>query len=88
MKKHVDVEHFALMRKLIKCLTIIMAKAPLDQQASKKKAHVFPSTIFRLISINKKFRKNDPTHVSFLEDLMLFMAKGHYKKSQLFKRPT
>jgi hypothetical protein len=69
------------MRKLVKCLTIVLAKAPLDQQASKKKAHVFPSTISRFFSIKSKFRKNDPTHVGFLEDLMLFMVKGHSKKS-------
>jgi hypothetical protein len=39
-------------------------------------------------SIERKFRKDDPTHVGFLEDLMLFVVKGHYKKSQFFKRPT
>jgi hypothetical protein len=30
MKKHVDANHFALMRKLAKDLTIVLAKAPLD----------------------------------------------------------
>ncbi len=30
MKKHVDANHFALMKKLVEDLTIILAKAPLD----------------------------------------------------------
>jgi hypothetical protein len=31
MKKYVDVNHFALMRKLVEDLTIVLAKAPLDR---------------------------------------------------------
>jgi hypothetical protein len=65
MKKHVDVDHFALMRKLAEYLTIILAKTPLDQQANKKKAHVSPSTISRFFSIESKVKKDDPTHVGF-----------------------
>jgi hypothetical protein len=61
LKKHVDVDHSAFMRKLAKDLTIVSTKAPLDQQANKKKAHVSPSTI--------------STHVGFQENLMLFMVK-------------
>jgi len=30
MKKHVDVDHFALMKKLAKYLTIVLAKVPFD----------------------------------------------------------
>jgi hypothetical protein len=45
MKEHVDDDHSALMKKLIEDLTIVLTKAPFDQQANKKKAHVFPSII-------------------------------------------
>jgi hypothetical protein len=61
MKKHVDADHFALMRKLAKDLTIVLTKVPLDQKANKKKAHAFPSTI--------------STQVGFQEDLMFFVVK-------------
>jgi hypothetical protein len=37
MKKHVDDDHFTLMRKLIEDLTIVSTKAPLDRQANKKR---------------------------------------------------
>jgi len=55
---------------------------------NKKKAHVSPSTISRFFSIERKFRKDDPIHVGFLKELMLFVVKGHYKKSWLFRRST
>ncbi len=61
MKKHVDVDHFAFMRKLVEYLTIVLAKVPLDQQANKKKTHVSPSIIFGFFFIESKFRKDDPT---------------------------
>ncbi len=47
MKKHVDVDHFALTKKLAKEPTITPTKAPCDLQVNKKKAHVFLSTIFK-----------------------------------------
>jgi hypothetical protein len=57
MKKHVDVDHFALMRKLAEYLTIVLTKAPFDQQANKKKAHVYPSTISRFFFYRKQIQK-------------------------------
>jgi hypothetical protein len=41
MKKHVDANHFALMRKLAKDLTIVLTKPPLDRQANQKKKHMY-----------------------------------------------
>ncbi len=45
MKKHVDANHFALMKKVAKDLNITPTKIPFGQKVSKKKEHVFASTI-------------------------------------------
>jgi hypothetical protein len=50
-------------------------KSPLDQEANKKRPHVFLSTIFGFISTSSKFRNHDPMHVGFLENLMLLVVK-------------
>jgi hypothetical protein len=45
MKKHVDANHFALMKKVAKDPSIAPKKIPFGQKVSKTKANVFPFTI-------------------------------------------
>jgi hypothetical protein len=74
MKKHVEDDHFALMKRLIDDFSCII-KAPIDRNANKKGAHVSPSEIFKVFLISNKFKKDDPTHVGFLDDLILLVMK-------------
>jgi hypothetical protein len=74
MKKHVEEDHFAFMKRLVEDFSYI-AKAPIDQNASKKRAHVSPFEISRVFFISSKLKKDDPTHVGFLDDLMLLVVK-------------
>jgi hypothetical protein len=47
MKKYVEGDHYSLVKRLTKYISyIIVAKAPINQNASKKKAHNFPFEIF------------------------------------------
>lgn len=47
MNKRLDVDHFAFVKKLTKDPNCIpLAKAPSDQEASKKRVHVSPSLIY------------------------------------------
>ncbi len=63
MKKHVEANHCStLMKKLTEDPSYIApSKVPNDQKASKKKAHVFSSSIW--VFFYFKFRKDDPTQV-------------------------
>lgn len=61
---------------LAKYFCIASMKFPLDQEANKKRPHVFLSTIFGFISTSNKFKNHDPMEVGFLEDLMLLVVKG------------
>jgi len=72
MKKHVDVNRSSSMKKLVEEHSM---KAPLIKRLTKNKFHISSSTIFKFFSTSNKFKKNDPTHVGFLEDLMLLMIK-------------
>ncbi len=58
MKKHVDDDHFVLMKKLVEDPNITPTKAPLDWKGHKKRAHVYPSTISKCES---ECKKDDPT---------------------------
>jgi hypothetical protein len=73
MKKHVDDNHFVLVRKLVEDPNITLTKAPLDWEVHKKRAHVYPSTI---ISYESKFKIDDPTQMGLLENLLLLVVKG------------
>jgi hypothetical protein len=42
---------------------------------AKKKFHVSSSTILKFFSTSNKFKKDDPMHVGFLEDLILLVIK-------------
>jgi hypothetical protein len=53
-----------------------LAKIPFDKKISKTMARGSLTTIFGYFSINSTFRKDDPIHVGFLEDLMLLVVKG------------
>ncbi len=57
MKKHVDVNHFALMKKVAKDPNITPTKTPFGQKVSKKKAHIFPFTICGFFFLKIKFKK-------------------------------
>jgi hypothetical protein len=72
MKKHVEENHFALMKRLVKDLSCI-AKAPIDRNASKKRAHIFPFEISRVFFISST--KKMTQQVGFLDDLMLLVVK-------------
>jgi hypothetical protein len=57
MKKHVDANHFALMKKVAKDLNITPKKVPFGQEVSKKKANVFPFTICGFCFLKINFNK-------------------------------
>ncbi len=48
MKKYVDFNHYALLKKLLKDANI--AQDPLDHEPIKKKAHIFPYVLFSFFS--------------------------------------
>jgi hypothetical protein len=75
---HVEFDHFALLDFYFFNETIMALKFPLDHKPSKKRAHVFSTTIFGFFSIIGKFKKDDVTQMGFVEDLMLFVVKGCY----------
>ncbi len=77
MKKHVEYDHFALLKMFFESHVVIEApRSPLDCEPNKKRAIDFPSNIFGFFSTNFKFKKDDLIQVGFLEDLMLFVVKG------------
>jgi hypothetical protein len=62
MKKHVEGDHFAFMKRREKDPNYItIAKVLTNLNASKKMAHVCPSEIFGFLSTSSKFKKDDPT---------------------------
>jgi hypothetical protein len=67
MKKHVDFDRFALLKKLLENAP----KFPLDHEPNKKNPHVY----FHLQYIYIYIYIGDATKVGFLEDLMLFVVK-------------
>jgi hypothetical protein len=72
MKKHVDFDHFALLKKLLENAP----KFPLDHEPNKKNPHAyFHLQYLVFFSITSKIKKGDATKVGFLEDLMLFAVK-------------
>jgi hypothetical protein len=77
MKKHVEGEHFTLVKRLAKDPNCILVEPglPLIKMLSKKRAHVYPYEIFGLSYTSSKFKKDDPTQVGFLDDLMLLVVK-------------
>jgi len=61
MNKHVEVDHFAPVKKLAKDPNCIpLAKAPSDQEASKKKGACFSLYNICVFFYFNKFRKDDP----------------------------
>jgi hypothetical protein len=77
MKKHVEYDHFALLKMFLEDHVVIEAlRSTLDCEPNKKRAIVFPSNIFGFFSTNFKYKKYDLTQVGFVEDLMLFVVKG------------
>jgi hypothetical protein len=54
MKKYVDSNHYALLKKLLKDASI--AQDPLDHEPIKKKAHVFPYVLFSFFSTTSKLK--------------------------------
>jgi hypothetical protein len=55
MKKYVDSNHCALLKKLLKDANI--AQDPLDHEPIKKKGHVFSYVLFSFFSTTSKFKK-------------------------------
>jgi hypothetical protein len=76
MKKHVESNHSALLKILLKEATNLASRSSLDCDPNKKRPHVSSSIISNFFLITSKFKKDDATQVVFLEDLMLFMIKG------------
>ncbi len=55
MKKYVDSTHDALLKRLL--IDANITQDPLDHEAIKKKAHVFPCVLFSFFSTTSKFLK-------------------------------
>jgi len=71
MKKHVDFDRFALLKKLLENAQ----NFHLIMNPIKESTYLFPFIIFEFFSITNKIKKGDATKVGFLEDLMLFVIK-------------
>lgn len=55
-----------------KCSNHIVPRSPLYHESSKKRTHVYPTTIY----ITNKFKRDDVTQMGFMQYLMLFVVKG------------
>jgi hypothetical protein len=60
MKKHVDFDHFILLKKLLEEVVSIISRSPLNHEPNKKKAHLCPTAISIFFTINKS-KKDDAT---------------------------
>ncbi len=76
MKKHVESNHFSLLKKLLKDVANLASRCPLDCEPNKKNAHVSPTIVYSFFSTATSFKKDDVTQVGFLEDLMLLVIEG------------
>jgi hypothetical protein len=63
MKRHVECDHYALLKNLLKDATNLVTKSPLDCEPNKKKAHVSPFAIFSFFSTTRKLKTYDATQV-------------------------
>jgi len=70
-----ESNHSALLKRNLEDATNLTPRSPLNCEPSKKRAHVSPCTSFGFLSTSNKFKKNDATHVGFLENVMLFVIK-------------
>jgi hypothetical protein len=75
MKNHVESNHVALLQIFLEDATFEFPKSPLYREPSKKKVNVSPFNIFGFFSSSFKFKKDDLTRSSFVENPM-FVVKG------------
>jgi hypothetical protein len=77
MKKHVEFEHNALIKKNRQKQFHVATTISLSRATTKKWVHVTLSAISSFFYSTNQFKKDNESHVCFLEDVMLFVIKGY-----------
>jgi hypothetical protein len=75
MKKHVDMEHGALLKRYVEKVNN-HPKPSLVHEPTTKCSHVNPTVISRIFSFTNQLKKDHETKVVFLEKVMLYVIKG------------
>jgi hypothetical protein len=75
MKKHVDSEHGALLKRYVEEVNNCF-KPSFQHELAIKRLHVTPIAIFRFFSSINQFTKYHETQIAFLEDERLYVIKG------------
>jgi hypothetical protein len=78
MKKRVEIDHFAFMKRLAEypCCIIVELGLPLIKMPVRKGYIFLHMKSFGFFLTSSKFKKDDPTQMGFLDDLMLLVVKG------------
>jgi hypothetical protein len=77
MNNHIDIEHGAMVSKYKNHCTKEIEFASLGHGKSKQCKGVAPSTITEYFGSQQPYKSFDPMQICFIEDLMLFVAKGY-----------
>jgi hypothetical protein len=75
MKNHVESNHVALLKIFLEDATFVFPKSALYHEPNKNRVNVSPSNISSFFSSSFKFKKDDLTQSSFVEDFM-YVVKG------------
>ena len=76
MKNHVMNEHLTEFQRYKATLTVL-EESEAARQKTKKRKDVQPSAITEFFAGQKSYHKGDVQQKHFLEDLVLFIAKGY-----------
>jgi hypothetical protein len=75
MKKHVDMEHGALLKRYVEEVNN-HPKPSLENESAIKCPHVNQLQFIDFFPFTNQFKKDDESQVVFLEDVMLYVIKG------------
>jgi hypothetical protein len=76
MKKHIESNHFGLLKQFEKRKQTLPQDLHLIMSPIKWGPRVSPSVIYSFFSTTNKFKKDDAIQIGFLEVIMLFVIKG------------
>jgi hypothetical protein len=77
MKNHIDSKHGPMVSKYKNHRTKEVESTGPRRERKKKCKGVAPSTITKYFGSQQLYKSFDPTHIRFIEDLMLFVVKGY-----------
>jgi hypothetical protein len=75
MKKHIEVQHNALLKRYVEKISNLL-RAPLKCHVATNCPCITLSAIFGFFSSTNQFRKDNDAQVRFLEGVMLYVIKG------------